>query len=222
MMVRRRNRPPLEARRIAMLLESQELALVEGMFQSIPSGIELYQLLGMESITSLNTNSSETGVSGNPTSASSVYRVIRADGVLSRVLWAYSKADIDVPKIATRITHSPPYYPLQYPTQKPGRLVYRARNVYNLVHPHRPSLLPNVMHRQGIVRHRPRSQNTDLHPPRRCGQRPSPWIPQVSTHSNSALPHNFHSKSNQKIPFDERLFPKLIFDGQSNYYSSSQ
>ena len=70
--VRKRNCPPLEARRIAMLLESQELALVEGMFQSIPSGIELYQLLGMESITSLNTNSSETGVSGNPTSASSV------------------------------------------------------------------------------------------------------------------------------------------------------
>jgi hypothetical protein len=55
-----------------MLLESQELALVEGVFKSIPSGIELYQLLGMESNVSLITNSSETGVSGNPTSASSV------------------------------------------------------------------------------------------------------------------------------------------------------
>ena len=72
MMVRRRNRPPLEARRIAMLLESQEVALVEGVFQSIPSGIELYQLLGVESNASLISNSSETGVSGNPTSASYV------------------------------------------------------------------------------------------------------------------------------------------------------
>ena len=55
-----------------MLLESQELALVEGVSQSIPSGTELYQLLGMESISSLITNSSEMGTSGNPTSASSV------------------------------------------------------------------------------------------------------------------------------------------------------
>jgi len=72
MVVCRRNRPPLEARRIAMLLESHGLALDEGVSQSIPSGIELYQLLGMESISSLNTNSSERGASGNPTSASSV------------------------------------------------------------------------------------------------------------------------------------------------------
>jgi len=70
--VRRRNRPPLEARRIAMLLESQEFVLVEGVFRSIPFGIELYQLSGMESNASLITNPSETGTEGNPTSASSV------------------------------------------------------------------------------------------------------------------------------------------------------
>ena len=45
--MRRRNRAPLEARRIAMLLESQEFVLVEGVFRSIPFGIELYQLSGM-------------------------------------------------------------------------------------------------------------------------------------------------------------------------------
>ena len=55
-----------------MLLESQEFALLEGVFQSIPFGIELYQLLGMESNAWLITSSSKSGVSGNPTSASSV------------------------------------------------------------------------------------------------------------------------------------------------------
>jgi hypothetical protein len=90
-----------------MVLDSQKAAVVEGISRSIPLGIELYQLSGMECNASLNTTSSENVVFGNPTSASSVYTVTWAEGVLSRILWPYSKADRDEPRIATRITQSP-------------------------------------------------------------------------------------------------------------------